>query len=83
MRIPEQAVKEYRVSHRCGFPVCIRVDLDNMKVTQTELETATISYTAEVTYTRMDDTEPLTHCPQCGRKFTNRWYPPVSEVEHE
>ena len=71
--MPETATKEYTSQHLCGFPVRIRIELTNIKVTHlrqgVKLAEAEMSYKGKVTYYRLNENEPITYCPGCGRNF--------------
>ena len=69
MRMLETATHEYTRQHLCGFPVRIRVDLTNIKLVQTKLSEMGLSYTGKVTYYLLNDNQPITYCPGCGRNF--------------
>jgi hypothetical protein len=68
--MPETVTQEYELQHLCGFPVRIHIELEDFKVTQTALSEAQVSYSgSSVCYFRLNDSEPLTHCPRCGEVF--------------
>jgi hypothetical protein len=70
MKAPETVSQELVRQHLCGFPVRIHIELEGFKVTQTKLTEAQVSISgANVRYYRLNDNEPLTDCPRCGKAF--------------